>query len=275
MIDFTKKERYGYEDMVRVIHLLRAPGGCPWDREQTHQSIRRNFLEETYEVLEAIDEDDPVHLCEELGDVLTQVVFHGDMEEEAGRFTLDDVYDGVCKKMIGRHPHVFGDVEVSGSGEVLDNWEVIKRQEKGQATYADTLRAVAKSLPANWRAEKLYKKAGKAGFRWEGPLEALEKVREEAGELERALRREGDPTEELGDLLFAAVGVSFAMGADPEEVLQAACEKFIRRFSQMEALAAAEGEALDRLPRERLLRLWAAAKDERDKSDYQEERTTT
>lgn len=274
MIDFTKKERYGYEDLVQIIHLLRAPGGCPWDREQTHQSIRRNFLEETYEVLEAIDEDDPVHMCEELGDVLTQVIFHSDMEEEAGRFTLEDVCDGVCKKMIGRHPHVFGSVEVSGSGQVLDNWEVIKRREKGQETYTDTLRAVAKNLPANWRAEKLQKKAGKAGFRWEGPLEALEKVREEAGELEAALKRADNPAEELGDLLFAAVGVSFAMGADPEEVLQAACEKFIRRFSQMEALASGAGETLDQLSREDLLRLWAAAKDEGTPQDHQEERTT-
>lgn len=267
MIDFTKKERYGYEDMVNIIHLLRAPGGCPWDREQTHQSIRRNFLEETYEVLEAIDEDDPVHLCEELGDVLTQVVFHADMEAGAGRFTLEDVYDGVCRKMIGRHPHVFGNVEVSGSGQVLDNWEVIKRQEKGQETWTDTLRAVARNLPANWRAEKLQKKAGKAGFRWNGPQEALEKLREETGELEAALTREGDPVEELGDLLFAAVGVSFAMGADPEEVLQSACEKFIARFSQMEKLAAAEGEALDELTREELLRLWSTAKNERAKSE--------
>lgn len=267
MIDFTKKERYSFEDMVNIIHLLRAPGGCPWDREQTHQSIRRNFLEETYEVLEAIDEDDPVHLCEELGDVLTQVVFHGDMEAEAGRFSLEDVYDGVCRKMIGRHPHVFGDVEVSGSGQVLDNWEVLKRREKGQETFADTLRAVAKNLPANWRAEKLQKKAGKAGFRWEGPLDALGKLREEAGELEDAIKRDADPAEELGDVLFAAVGVSFALGADPEEVLHSACEKFILRFSRMETLAAAEGAALDALSGDELLRLWSAAKNEGDKSE--------
>lgn len=272
MIDFTKKERYGYEDMVNIIHLLRAPGGCPWDREQTHQSIRRNFLEETYEVLEAIDEDDPVHLCEELGDVLTQVVFHGDMEAEAGRFTLEDVYDGVCKKMIGRHPHVFGDVQVSGSGQVLDNWEVLKRQEKGQETFTDTLRAVAKNLPANWRAEKLQKKAGKAGFRWDGPLEALGKLREETGELEAALLGDGDPVDELGDLLFAAVGVSFAMGADPEEVLHTACDKFIRRFARMESLAADRGEALDQLPGEQLRQLWEEGK---ELSDYQEVRTTS
>lgn len=275
MIDFTKKEHYGYEDMVNIIHLLRAPGGCPWDREQTHQSIRRNFLEETYEALEAIDEDDPVHLCEELGDVLTQVVFHGDMEAEAGRFTLEDIYDGVCRKMIGRHPHVFGDTQVSGSSQVLDNWEVLKRKEKGQETFSDTLRAVAKNLPASWRAEKLQKKAGKAGFRWEGPLEALDKLREEAGELEAALTRDENPVEELGDLLFAAVGVSFAMGADPEETLHSACEKFIHRFSQMETLAAEEGKTLDQLPRERLLDLWVKAKDEGDKSDFQEERITT
>lgn len=258
MIDFTRKERYGCEDMVRVIHLLRAPGGCPWDREQTHASIRRNFLEETYEALEAIDEDDPVHLCEELGDVLTQVVFHADIEEEAGRFTLEDVYDGVCKKMILRHPHVFGSVQVSGSGEVLDNWEVIKREEKGQKTFTDTLRAVAKNLPATWRAEKLQKKAGKAGFHWEDAREAAEKLAEETGEVRAALEGGGNAAEELGDALFAAVGVAFALGEDPEELLHAACEKFIRRFSGMEALA--EGTTLDALPRERLLELWEEAK---------------
>ena len=135
MVNWRSKDRYGYEDMVRLIHLLRSPDGCPWDQAQTHASIRRNFLEETYEVLEAIDEDDPAHLCEELGDVLTQVVFHGDMEQDAGRFTLEDVYDGVCKKMIRRHPHIFGRAQASGAEDVLVSWDAIKREEKGQDTF--------------------------------------------------------------------------------------------------------------------------------------------
>ncbi len=258
MIDFTRKERYGFADAVEIVHLLRAPGGCPWDREQTHGSIRRNFLEETYEALEAIDEDDPAHLCEELGDVLMQVLFHADIEQEAGRFNFEDVCDGMCKKLILRHPHVFGETQVSGSTQVLDNWEAIKREEKGQETYADTLRSVAKNLPANWRAEKLLKKASKAGFHWEGAPEALEKLREEAGELEAALGDARDEAEEVGDLLFAAVAVARTLGQDPETALHKACEKFVRRFARMEALA---GEALDRCPRERLLDLWREAKD--------------
>lgn len=261
MINFTKKDRYNYDDLVQIIHLLRSPGGCPWDQEQTHQSIRRNFLEETYEVLEAIDADDPVHMCEELGDVLTQVVFHGDMEQDAGRFTLDDVYDGVCKKMILRHPHIFGDVQVENSDEVLVNWEAIKRVEKGQQTYTDTLEAVAKNLPANWRAEKIQKKAAKCGFAWPNALQALEKLGEEAAELRQAVEAGADPAEELGDLLFAAVNVSFSLQKDPEEVLHSACEKFIGRFSRMERAAAAEGQALDTLSQDQLLQLWNRAKD--------------
>ena len=259
MIDFKKKDRYGYEDLVQIIHLLRSPGGCPWDQEQTHQSIRRNFLEETYEVLEAIDEDDPVHMCEELGDVLTQVVFHGDMEQDAGRFTLEDVYDGVCKKMILRHPHIFGDVQVSGSDEVLVNWDAIKRVEKGQATYTDTLRAVTKTLPGTWRAEKLMKKAAKAGFVWADAGEALEKLSEETRELQASLDTD-QVQEELGDVLFAAVGASYALGCDPEDMLHNACEKFIGRFARMEALAAEQGSQLDALSRQQLLALWEKAK---------------
>ena len=261
MIDFKKKERYGYEDLVQIIHLLRSPGGCPWDQEQTHQSIRRNFLEETYEVLEAIDEDDPVHMCEELGDVLTQVVFHGDMEQDAGRFTLEDVYDGVCKKMILRHPHIFGDIQVSGSDEVLVNWDAIKRQEKGQKTFTDTLTAVAKNLPANWRAEKLQKKASKAGFAWSCPPEAAAKLAEETGELQAAISGSGNPRQELGDAMFAAVGVAFSLGIDPEDALHEACEKFIRRFGRMEAKATSQGQALDQLSQAQLLSLWNSVKD--------------
>lgn len=258
MIDFKKKDRYGYEDLVQIIHLLRSPGGCPWDQEQTHQSIRRNFLEETYEVLEAIDDDDPVHMCEELGDVLTQVVFHGDIEQDAGRFTLEDVYDGVCKKMILRHPHIFGTTHVDGTAQVLENWDAIKRVEKGQKTFTDTLTAVPKNLPANWRAEKLMKKASKAGFAWADASEAMDKLDEESRELRAAVSAGENPAEELGDTLFSAVGVCYALGLDPEDLLHAACEKFIGRFSRMESLA--EGAQLDQLDREQLLQLWNQAK---------------
>ena len=139
MIDFEKKSSYGVEDLREIVRILRAPGGCPWDREQDHHSIRRNLLEEAYEAAEAIDEGNPEHLQEELGDVLLQVVFHARMEEEQGGFDLDDVADGICKKLIYRHPHVFGDVTVSGSGEVLQNWEELKKREKHQTTAADSV----------------------------------------------------------------------------------------------------------------------------------------
>ena len=150
MVDFQYKDSYGVKDLEEIVRILRAPGGCPWDGEQTHQSIRRNFLEEAYEAVEAIDEGSPEHLEEELGDVLLQVVMHARMEQEAGRFDLDGVADGICKKLIYRHPHVFGDVAVSGTGEVLSNWEALKRKEKGQATNTDALEAVARALPALW-----------------------------------------------------------------------------------------------------------------------------
>ena len=150
MIDFEKKSSYGVEDLREIVRILRAPGGCPWDREQDHHSIRRNLLEEAYEAAEAIDEGNPEHLQEELGDVLLQVVFHARMEEEQGGFDLDDVADGICKKLIYRHPHVFGDVTVSGSGEVLQNWEELKKREKHQTTAADSVDSVARSLPGLW-----------------------------------------------------------------------------------------------------------------------------
>ena len=178
MVDFQYKDSYGVKDLEEIVRLLRAPGGCPWDAEQTHQSIRRNFLEEAYEAVEAIDEGSPEHLKEELGDVLLQVVFHALMEQEAGRFDLDAVADGICKKLIFRHPHVFGEVSVSGTGEVLSNWEELKRKEKGQATNTDALEAVARSLPALWRAEEGQKKAKKAGFDWPDVTGALDKLEE-------------------------------------------------------------------------------------------------
>ena len=260
MVDFQYKDCYGVEDLAEIVRILRAPGGCPWDAEQTHQSIRRNFLEEAYEAVEAIDEGSPEHLREELGDVLLQIVLHAQMEREAGRFDLNGVADGICKKLIYRHPHVFGDVQVSGTGEVLSNWEALKRKEKGQATNTDALEAVARSLPALWRAEKVQKKAKKAGFDWPDISGALDKLSEELGELRQAVEAGSGAEEELGDLLFSAVNAARFLGADPEEALQAATDKFIRRFRQVEALAAREGRRMEDMPLEELDRLWETAK---------------
>ena len=244
MINFENRSKYGVYDLQKLIAILRAPGGCPWDAEQTHESIRRNFLEEAYEAVEAIDEKSTEHLKEELGDVLMQVVFHAGIEEDAGRFDLDDVADTVCRKMILRHPHVFGDVSVSGSDEVLKNWDEIKRAEKSQETVTDSINSVAKSLPALWRAEKIQKKAAKAGFDWPDVCGAMDKLAEELTEVSDAVNGEGNVEEELGDLLFSVVNVARFMGVDPETALGKACDKFTNRFSYVETSALNQGKSL-------------------------------
>lgn len=265
MVDFQCKSRYGWEDFLEVMRLLRAPGGCPWDAEQTHQSIRRNFLEETCEALDALDRDDVPGMCEELGDVLMQVAFHAQIEAERGRFSMEDVVDGVTKKLVYRHPHVFGTVQVDGSEEVLANWEVLKRKEKGQQSTADAIEAVPHTLPALWRAEKTAGKTAKAGFDWSGPLSALEKLEEELGELRRALESGGAAEgphgvrEELGDLLFAAAKVAQMVKVDPEEALHLACDKYSRRFRRVEGLA---DKPFAEYTEAELVSLWRSSKEE-------------
>ena len=269
MVNYEPKPFYTCADLVEIVKLLRAPGGCPWDREQTHRSIRRDLLEEAYEVAEAIDEGSPEHLKEELGDLLLQVVFHAVLSQEEGQFDLDAVADGVCKKLIYRHPHVFGDVAVSSTGEVLSNWEELKKKEKHQATQADAVDAVARTLPALWRAEKMDKKAAKAGFYWRDIGSAMEKLSDELGNLEVAAlegdvfpETAGNPVEALGDLLFAAVWVAWHLKADPEEALHAACDRFARLFRNVEEGAAELGVKLDELSDGEQLTLWNAAKEE-------------
>ena len=240
------------EDLRTIMALLRSPEGCPWDKVQTHQSIRRNMLEEAYELVETIDQDDPDHMKEELGDVLLQVVFHAQLAQEAGRFSLDDVVDGVARKLVFRHPHVFGTQQAQDTQGALNTWDAQKQVEKGQKTAADTLNGVARSLPALMRAEKLQAKANKAGFDWADVEPALDKLEEEVGELRRAVHGDGDPAEELGDVLFAAAKCGRFLGLDSEQALHSTCEKFIRRFSYveknaprpMEEMALAELEAL-------------------------------
>ena len=260
MVNFELKSRYDYEDLLRVVHILRSPGGCPWDQEQTHKSIRRDFLEEAYEAAEAIDTGDTALLREELGDVLLQVVFHADMESDAGNFTMEDVVDEVTKKMIFRHPHVFAQVQADTTEQVLVNWEQLKREEKDQKTAADTLDSVARSLPQLWRAEKIQKKAAKAGFDWADVSGALEKLEEETAELRRAVESGVGVEEELGDVLFAAVKVGRFGGVDPETALSGTCEKFIRRFRTVEEAVRASGAEMKDLPLEELIALWEQAK---------------
>lgn len=252
MINFTSKPRYDLSDLIRLVHVLRAPGGCPWDAAQTHLSIRRNFLEEAYEACEALDCDDAAMLREELGDVLLQVLFHADIETGRGRMTIDDIADAECKKLIFRHPFLFG-------GEA-ESWDELKQKEKGQKTTGEAMVGVARSLPAMWRAEKIQKKAAKTGFRWESADEALDKLAEETGELREAVRDHTNIDEELGDVLFAAVRVASTLERDPEQALHAACEKFIRRFTAMEQTALAEGRPLETLSKDELLAGWNAQK---------------
>ena len=228
MLNFERKERYGVDDLVGIMELLRSPDGCPWDREQTHASVRRNLIEEAYEAAEAIDLDDKAGLAEELGDVLLQIVFHCQMEREAGGFTLDDVADGVCKKLIYRHPHVFADTTVSGAAEVLENWDALKRKEKKQETAADAIEAVARSLPALWRAEKVCSKAIKADILPAGAEDA-EKALAVTSEV---IPDSDEPEKAVGDMLFAAVRVAKALGVDPEQALTGATDRFVESVKQ-------------------------------------------
>ncbi len=260
MVNFDVKSRYDYNDLLDIIHILRSPEGCPWDREQTHASIRRGMLEEAYEACEAIDCDDPHMLCEELGDVLMQVVFHADIEKDCGRFTMDDVIDGVVKKLVFRHPHVFGDAHEDSAESVLVSWDALKRQEKGQASTTDALDSVARSLPGLWRAEKLQSKAAKAGFDWPDVGGALDKLDEEVAELRQAVENKSNVREELGDVLFAAVKVARFAGIDPEDAINDTCEKFIHRFGAVEQGAAAQGKPLGELTLNEMMQLWNEAK---------------
>ena len=259
MVNFQMAENYSMEDLLKIMQLLRAPGGCPWDRAQTHQSIRANMLEEAYEAADAIDRMDMDNLKEELGDVLLQVVFHASMAREAGAFGFDDVVDGICKKLVYRHPHVFGTVEARDPDGALSAWDAQKRKEKGQSTAGDAMDSVARALPALTRAAKLQSKAAKAGFDWREVSPALDKLSEELEEFRTAVREDSNVEEELGDLLFAAVKAGRFAGVDGEAALQGACEKFVRRFRAVEALA--EGP-LDALDVTELETLWRRAKEQ-------------
>ena len=257
-----ESKRYDYEALKAVIARLRAPDGCPWDREQTHDSLKRFLIEETYETLEAIDAKDDAKICDELGDVLLQVVLHAQIAAESGRFTMDDVVHGVAAKMVARHRHVFGDAEAATAADVLNLWDDIKKQEKGHATHTQNLRDVPPHLPALMRGYKVQHKAAKAGFDWDSIDGAWQKVREEIGELESAAVA-GDKAhmeEELGDLLFAVVNVSRFMDIQPELALTGTIEKFIRRFSGVEAEATAQGRRLEEMTLSEMDAIWDSVK---------------
>ena len=262
MADFEFKNSYNVQDLLEIMRILRAPGGCPWDAEQTHESIKKNLIEETYEVIEAINKKDKELLCEELGDLLMQVVFHAQMEQETGAFDFNDVADGVCKKLVERHPHVFGEVKISGVDDVLTNWDAIKMKTKKQKTTTDSMLSVPRELPALMRATKLQKKAADVGFDWSDVSGALDKLEEEIAELRQAIdNNDGtNMTEELGDVLFSAVNVSRFIKTDAEEALTAASDKFLSRFTMVEKLAAERGIDMKSAELEVLDALWDEAK---------------
>ncbi len=259
-VSFDALTRYGVRELALVMARLRAPNGCPWDKEQTHASLKQDLIEECYELCDAIDEGDDAHIVEELGDVLLQVVFHAEIAEEQGRFTLRDVSDGIVKKLIYRHPHIFGDTTVHSSEEVLANWDALKRIEKSQATQTDVLCAVPKRFPALMRSAKVQKKARKVGFDWANAEEAFPKVTEEVQELRVAVSEQSNIAEEAGDLLFAVVNVIRLLGLDAEQTLHDATDKFIRRFGVMEQLAQSDGQSLENLTLKEQDAYWEKAK---------------
>ena len=249
MVDWEFKEKYDLADFIRIIDVLRSPGGCPWDIKQTHESLKRNAVEEAWEVCDAIDEGSMEHLREELGDLLMQVIFHASIEKEKGGFDLDDVSDEAVKKLIHRHPHVFADTKADTPEEVLANWDAIKRADRGQKSVASAMDGIPKGLPGLMRSEKIQNKAAKLGFDWPNVTGALDKLREEVGELQEGIDANDleNIKEELGDVFFSTVNVARFYKLDSEEIMRAACEKFIRRFRFMEEKAAERGLELTEL----------------------------
>ncbi|NLW48636.1 MAG: nucleoside triphosphate pyrophosphohydrolase [Firmicutes bacterium] len=258
------------ERLVTIMARLRGNNGCPWDREQTHQSLKPCVIEETYEVVEAIDSGRPDKLCEELGDLLLQIVFHAQLASENGDFGMGDVINGISEKLIRRHPHVFGDTKVTSVSGVIENWDKIKQSEF-TAERKSVLDGVPKDLPALMKAEKLQSKAAKVGFDWgnlEGPLK---KVKEEFGEFEELLQSEKAPSpdspewdrleDEFGDILFALVNVGRFMKINPELALLRTNRKFVNRFHYIEEEATAAGKELTKMGLEEMDLLWEAAKD--------------
>ncbi len=254
--------KYTIDDLINIVARLRAPDGCPWDRAQTHDSIKKDLIEESYEAIDALDNGTDKDFANELGDILLQVVFHSQLGRERGAFDFNDVLDEICTKLITRHTHVFGDVEVDGAAEALANWEKNKKKEKGLDTYTDVLKDVPSYYPALMRAKKVQKKAAGFGFDWTEIDSVYDKVYEEIDEV-KAAAATGDRKkveEEFGDLLFAAVNLSRFLGVDAETALAAGCNKFVKRFEKMENAAISQGVDFAKLSLEEMDKLWESVK---------------
>lgn len=249
MTEFVVKENYDLEDYIKLVAYLRSEKGCPWDRKQTHDSLKRNMIEESYECCEAIDEGDVIHMREELGDMLLQVLLHAEIAKEAGEFTLNDIANASCKKLVSRHTHVFGSVLAQTEDAALDAWENAKKLERSQKKTGDSIRSISKALPGLMRSEKIQNKAAKVGFDWPIVDGAMEKLFEEVGELQEGIDNNDleNIEEEIGDVLFSAVNVARFYNIDAEEVMYKACEKFTRRFSFIEDEAEKLGKSLEEM----------------------------
>ncbi len=259
---FDLKDHYSIEELLEIMAFLRSDDGCPWDRVQTHESIRKNLLEEAYEVVEAIDDQDPAAMREELGDLLMQVVFHAQLGREAGTFDFDEVVTGICRKLISRHTHLFGEDQADSPEAVLDNWEKNKQKEKAKKRYESLLDDVPKTLPALARSVKIQQKASRVGFDWPDPSGALAKIHEELAEIDSSICQ-GSPErieDEVGDLLFAVVNYARLLKVDPETALSRTARKFTRRFKHIEKEVSRQGRTLMDLDLDRLDQLWDAAK---------------
>lgn len=251
-----------FDELVDIMARLRDADGCPWDREQTHESLKPYLLEECYEVLEAVDEGDPRRMCGELGDLLLQVVFHTQLGRETGDFDMAAVCAAINEKLIRRHPHVFGDTQVRDSAHVVDNWEALKRREGDAAPRVSALDGVPVALPALKRATDLQKKAARVGFDWDEVSGPMEKLREELAELDEA-RAHGsheDVADEIGDALFALVNIARFLQVDAEDALRMACDRFSERFRSIEQQARAEGKSLETMSLQEMDELWEAVK---------------
>ncbi|MDK2801581.1 MAG: tetrapyrrole methylase family protein / MazG family protein [Clostridiales bacterium] len=256
------KKKYTFDDLLEIMALLRSEKGCPWDREQTHESLKRYLIEETYEVLEALDSGDKNRFADELGDLLLQIVFHAQIGKEEGTFDIHDVISCICQKMIDRHTHVFGQAKADNADEVLDNWEEIKKKEKGLENHTQVLREVSSYLPALMRSYKVQQKAAKVGFDWDSVTGAMDKVKEEINELEQVYKTEnmGKIEEEVGDLIFAIVNVARFLKVHPELALTQTVEKFINRFEYIEKNCSRFNKKMEEMTLDEMDILWNEAK---------------
>jgi len=261
-VGFMLKDKYTFSDLVDIMKLLRSENGCPWDREQTHDSIKKYMIEETYEVLEVIDLKDNKRICEELGDLLLQIVFHAQIANEDGNFSIEDVITGICRKMILRHTHVFGEAKAETADEVLTNWEEIKKKEKGLDSQTGVLKDVPSNLPALMRSYKVQQKAAQVGFDWDNIEDVMKKVDEEIDELKDVYKSKDVEriNDEVGDVLFSIVNLSRFLKVQPELALTGSINKFIKRFEYIETESKKQGKNLNDMSLQEMDELWNESK---------------